>query len=822
MIFSSPHGTLHSEPNRVVWDDLETQAQTQPFAPAFVCGLTHRVLSFGDVHSHAKAIVAGLHADGIRKGETVILLSINCVEFPVIFMALNRLQAICSPASPMGTVDETVYQINATKPVAIIVHPVLLDLALASAKATGIPTSRIYTIQTIEHPAKLPSIQALVENPRKFPDIPTIDPNAIVALPFSSGTTGLPKGVQLSAKMLYLCVFQGSYTEEDNAYYQGLLPFFHILAMASFQFTIMRGFALVVLPKFDPATFLGTIEKYRIKKVSAAPPIVLFLAHHPIVDKYDLSSVRVVASGGAPLGKEVSEMVMQRLGAKVQQGYGMTEFAGPVTMPEIDNYRHGSVGRIVPNVEMQVRSLKTDELLGVNQRGELLFRTPQTMAGYLNDPEATKATILPDGFLRTGDVGYIDEDGFVFIVDRVKSLIKYKGHQVAPAELEDIINRHPMVVDACCIRGKDKGNGEEIPKAVVVLKPDVAGQVTEEDIMEFVASKVAPYKRVREVEFVDEVPKTLSGKILRPTPCLVINILIECLPLRPISEGLTTSHNFWIRSSIGLHFIAFTSLELYRLFVPSIPSTLRQIVIMSFIVGTGTTITEYLCALWLGYPVPLCAVLTAPMFMALMVGCVAAAWGKFLKENKVVFLELQHFQTVISIIFSLAFIDPASNYAFTEQQLLLESLKEKDRVEYIDSVLKLLHMIEYLVLIVFTELIIPFVYSVYLYSTFHLPNHAYHTQLRDLTEDEIRRVIGNNLVYATLELLSLVILQIHLYRKFHISAAHQLAYVLERQWISVQLKLCSWFIFIIQFSVDHFGADYSFRFNWLKKSRPSA
>ncbi|TMW62615.1 hypothetical protein Poli38472_005233 [Pythium oligandrum] len=494
-------------------------------------------------------------------------------------------------------------------------------------------------------------------------------------------------------------------------------------------------------------------------------------------------------------------------------------------------------------------------------------------------------------------------------------------------------------------------------------------------------------------------PRVMSVCFLSALPCLVMNVLLECIPLRPISEGLATSQTFWIRSSIGLHFIAFTSLELYRLFVPSIPSTLRQIVVMTIIVGTGTTITEYLCALWLGYPVPFCAVLTAPMFMTLMVACVVFSWGKFLKENKEVFLELQHFHTVISIIFSLAFIYPAFNYAFVcfnstqqswfafllpiiklavkncvspfvfhaffvaicmqsaisyrttavlmltdfvhagislygisvltkriqdtrakvfyshrkntkselrlswselpdhifflvksdpklqevhnirvssrqttqtrkstspsvvtpltvvpvepsgaqpsgpvlqlsftqpttasipdlvpkaEQQLLLQALDENERAAYVGSVLKLLHMIECLVLIEFTELIIPFVYSVYLYATFHLPNHAYHTQLRDLTEDEIRRVIGNNLVYATLELLSLVILQIHLYRKFHISAAHQLAYVLERQWISVQLKLCSWFIFIIQFSVDHFGADYSFRFNWLKNPSPPA
>jgi 4-coumarate--CoA ligase len=295
----------------------------------------------------------------------------------------------------------------------------------------------------------------------------------------------------------------------------GVLPFFHIYSLLLMNLSVYQGNALVVVPKYEPKTFLDALAKYKIPKVNIAPPIALFLAHDPLVDQYDLSATKYLISGGAPLGKEVSMLVKNRIGAEMKQIYGMTEMSPAVNYSEDAFSKPGSVGRIVPGTELRVKCTDTDKDLPHNERGELLFRGPQVMMGYYNNPTATEATIMPDGFLRTGDIGYIDDDGFVHIVDRVKELIKYKGHQVAPAELEDLINHHPDVADCCAVRGFDSQR-QEIPKAYVVLKDKSnAKGVTPEDIMAFVAERVAPYKKVREVEFIDAIPKTPTGKMLR-------------------------------------------------------------------------------------------------------------------------------------------------------------------------------------------------------------------------------------------------------------------------------------------------------------------
>ncbi|GMF37435.1 unnamed protein product [Phytophthora lilii] len=293
----------------------------------------------------------------------------------------------------------------------------------------------------------------------------------------------------------------------------GMLPFFHIMMTMNFHVTLYLGKTMIVLPGFTPDTFLSTVQKYKLDMINLAPPLVTFLAKHPIVDKYDISHAKFVKSGGAPLGKEVERAVMQRLGIQVLQGYGMTEFVGCGCRAYPNIVRDGSSGTLHPNTELKVKDLETGEDLPANKTGELLFRTPAMMKGYYKNLEATRAAFTEDGFLRTGDLGYIDDDGYIFIVDRLKELIKYKGHQIAPAEVEDVVNSHPRVADTCCVRGRNLKTGEEIPKVFVVLKE--GEMLTSEELMKYVASKVAGYKRVREVEFIDDIPKSLSGKILR-------------------------------------------------------------------------------------------------------------------------------------------------------------------------------------------------------------------------------------------------------------------------------------------------------------------
>lgn len=317
----------------------------------------------------------------------------------------------------------------------------------------------------------------------------------------------------LTAKAMLATVIGASYQEPDQDYLLGMLPFFHILALMIFQLTVYRGFGLVVLPRFDPEHFLRVIEKYKIERLSLAPPLVTFLAKHPLVDKFDLSHVKAMGVGGASLGIEIETAAEKRVGAKIMQGYGMTEFCAPVTISTDAYQRAGSAGRLMPNTELKVKSLDTDEDLPPNQPGELLFRTPSKLKGYYKNPEANRDVFTSDGFVRTGDIGYIDDDGFVYIIDRLKEMIKYKGHQIAPAELEDILTSHPAVEDSCCVRGLD-ASGEEIPKAFVALREN-GPPVTAKELMEYVGAKVAGYKRVRELEVIDAIPKSLSGKVLR-------------------------------------------------------------------------------------------------------------------------------------------------------------------------------------------------------------------------------------------------------------------------------------------------------------------
>jgi acyl-CoA synthetase (AMP-forming)/AMP-acid ligase II len=281
---------------------------------------------------------------------------------------------------------------------------------------------------------------------------------------------------------------------------------------------LANGATLVTMPRFEFQEFLATVEKYKLTILPLVPPIVLGMAKSPALSQFDLSSVRLVFSGAAPLGEDLARELSKKLGCPVTQGYGMTE-ASPVTHlspTRNTTLKPGSAGRVVPNTEVKIVDPVTGEPVGApNREGELLIRGPQIMKGYLNRPEDTAASIDRERWYHTGDVGYVDEDGWFYIVDRTKELIKYKGMQVAPAELEALLLTHPAVLDAAVVRRPDEEAGE-IPKAFIVLRPDEASKATRaEAIMAWVGERVAPHKRIRRIEFVDQIPKSASGKILR-------------------------------------------------------------------------------------------------------------------------------------------------------------------------------------------------------------------------------------------------------------------------------------------------------------------
>jgi acyl-CoA synthetase (AMP-forming)/AMP-acid ligase II len=265
------------------------------------------------------------------------------------------------------------------------------------------------------------------------------------------------------------------------------------------------------MPRFDLEDFLRTMQDYRVTRAFLVPPIVLALAKHPLVEKYDLSAMHSIFSGAAPLDAQLERACAERLGVFVAQGYGLTETSPVVTANEFnqEGSRSGSVGRLLANTDCRIVDPATGAELGVRQTGELCFRGPQVMKGYLNRPEAT-ADMIRDGWLHTGDLGYVDEDGYFYVVDRVKELIKYKGLQVAPAELEAVLLAHPAIADAAVVRFPDEEAGE-VPKAWVVARSEISA----DEVVAYVAERVAPHKRIRHVEFVDQIPKAASGKILR-------------------------------------------------------------------------------------------------------------------------------------------------------------------------------------------------------------------------------------------------------------------------------------------------------------------
>ncbi|POM79308.1 4-coumarate-CoA ligase [Phytophthora palmivora] len=515
IVHESPHPEVEI-PNKTLWEIMQDKVNVHPDKPAFVDGLTHDHVTFKELHERARKFAIALAKDGVKKGDVLIVYSFNCLDYPTTVLALMSLGVVCSPASHLFRSDELAVQIKAAKAKYIITHSDLENTAVEAARMCDIDKHNIYTLgqrhRTEENPK---SIDNLIQHDYDDFEFEKVNPNTNVMLPFSSGTTGVPKGVALSARNMLSNTLQISHVENLGGHSLGLMPFFHIYGIMLMHLSIYQSATKVILPRFEPETFLNALSTYKIRVAHIAPPLALFLAHNPLVEQYDISATKFLVSAGAPMGKKVEKLVKDRLNATVKQTYGMTETSPGVNYAEETCHKSGSVGRLLPSTQLRVKCITTDKDLGVGEHGELLYKGPQVMIGYSNNAEANKSVFTENRFVRTGDIGFIDEDGFVFIVDRLKEMIKYKGHQVAPAELEDVLNHHPQISDACCVRGKD-AFGEEVPKAYVVLKdPTNAIGLTEADVMDFVASRVAPFKKVRQVEFISAIPKSATGKILR-------------------------------------------------------------------------------------------------------------------------------------------------------------------------------------------------------------------------------------------------------------------------------------------------------------------
>ncbi|MBI3991839.1 MAG: 4-coumarate--CoA ligase family protein [Candidatus Lambdaproteobacteria bacterium] len=511
MIHHSPYPDVDI-PNIPFTDFVLGRAAELSARPALIEGPTGRVVTFGQLAGMVRKVAAGLARRSFRKGDVFAIYSPNLPEYAVIFHAVATLGGINTTINPLYTADELAKQLNDSGARFLVtVGPFLGKARDAAAKA------KIEEIFTFDGAAGSTPFATLAID--GAPPKVAIDPRRdLVVLPYSSGTTGLPKGVMLTHHNLVTNIcqvvgFKDLRPLDETDTLIGVLPFFHIYGMVVIMsYGLSRGATVVTMPQFDLEQFLGLMQKHHVTMAHLVPPIVLGLAKHPVVDKFDLSALRVIFSGAAPLGAAVAQDAARRLDCQVIQGYGLTE-TSPVTHLSSDQparMRPGSIGHAVPNSEVQIVDIVSGRPLGPKQEGEIWVRGPHVMQGYLNRPDATAQVIDADGWFRTGDIAYADQDGYFYIVDRLKELIKYKGAQVAPAELEALLLTHPDITDAAVIPSPDEEAGE-VPKAYVVRK----GNLSAEDVMAYVAGKVAPTKRVRLVEFIEQIPKSASGKILR-------------------------------------------------------------------------------------------------------------------------------------------------------------------------------------------------------------------------------------------------------------------------------------------------------------------
>jgi acyl-CoA synthetase (AMP-forming)/AMP-acid ligase II len=486
--------------------------------PALIDGPTGRTLTYRQLAEGVRRATAGLAQRGFKKGDVCGIYSPNVPEYAVIFLAVASLGGINTTANPLYTADELAKQLKDARARFLVTVPPFLDKAKEAAQKAGV--EEVFVFGSAEGATPFADLLKSGDQPPAV----KIDPRKdLVVLPYSSGTTGLPKGVMLTHRNLVanLTQCEGMQNFEgfgEHDIIMAVLPFFHIYGMVVIMMLGLAGGGTIVsMPRFDLMEFLTLVQKHRATILPLVPPIVLGLVKHPAVGQFDLSSVRLVFSGAAPLGEDLARELSRKLNCPVVQGYGMTE-ASPVThLSPTKNapMKPGSAGRVIPNTEVKIIEVGTTHEVEQGKEGELWIRGPQIMQGYLNQPGETAACLDREGWYHTGDVGYVDSEGYFFIVDRTKELIKYKGLQVAPAELEALLVTHPAVLDVAVVRKADEEAGE-VPKAFVVLKADDASKATTADaIMGWVAERVAPHKRVRHLEFVDQIPKSASGKILR-------------------------------------------------------------------------------------------------------------------------------------------------------------------------------------------------------------------------------------------------------------------------------------------------------------------
>ncbi|KIX05989.1 uncharacterized protein Z518_03963 [Rhinocladiella mackenziei CBS 650.93] len=515
-------------PNVDLWGLMFEQPRDFPDSQVIYRAVdSTRQYTWSDVKEAATAFGAGLrNLWDWQKGDVLNVFAPNDVDMGPIIYGVFYAGGIVSPANPAYSADELSFQLSNSGSKAIVTTSRFWPTAVKAAKKSNIPEDRVILLGSdrdpshkIKHWTNIRKTSGAIRYRRRKMD----SDKDLAFLVYSSGTTGLPKGVMLShrniiADVLMLKGAMGKWYSSGEDKILGVLPFFHIYGLTGLVHQpLHRGIELVVMPAFNLEVFLRAIQEHRITFIYVAPPVVVRLARDELVDKYDLSSVKMITSGAAPLTRELVDTVHKRLKIKINQAYGLSE-TSPMThtQPWDEWYSSvGSVGKMFPSMTAKYMSPDGKEL-GPGEAGELWLAGPNVFKGYWKNEEATKDAMTPDGYFKTGDVGYQDQNHNFYITDRVKELIKYKGFQVAPAELEGKLMDHPRINDVAVIGVYDEEQHTEVPRAYVVASQGHDSEKGAEEIVQWLADKVASHKRLRGgVRFVDQIPKSAAGKILR-------------------------------------------------------------------------------------------------------------------------------------------------------------------------------------------------------------------------------------------------------------------------------------------------------------------
>ncbi len=477
-------------------------------------------ISYREMGSLVNRFAASLYELGIRKGNRVGLMSPNCTQWEIAYFAVLKIGAVVVQTNPMYMEREVEYQMNDAQAETIIVLDDLYQRVANVQSQTSI--KRVVTISMKNDSEQYPGvyrfadlINSSVPNPPQVEINPQQD---LAVLQYTGGTTGVSKGVMLTHFNLVAnaCMVKAWFTNfrEGEERVLTALPLFHVYAMTDcMNFSIVTGATQVVLPRFDVDQVLQVINDYQITIFPGAPTMYVALNNHPRVREYNISSIKSCISGSAPLPFEVAQKFKELTGGTLVEGYGLSE-ASPVTHcnPMDGRAKVGSIGLTYPDTWTKIMDTDTGtKELAVGEVGEIVIKGPQVMLGYWNKPKET-AVALRDGWLYTGDIGKMDEEGYVYIVDRKKDLIIAGGYNIYPREVEEVLYEHPAVLEAAVVGVPDPYRGETV-KAYLVLRPGL--QITEEEVIKYCREKLAAFKAPRIIEFRDGLPKTAVGKILR-------------------------------------------------------------------------------------------------------------------------------------------------------------------------------------------------------------------------------------------------------------------------------------------------------------------